>query len=61
MEKKNQNIEESSKKDLTQEEIEDVQGGSCHYSKIVREGEMIKCSKCGNEVSFDVGHCPWCS
>ena len=26
MEEKNQNIEESSKKDLTQEEIEDVQG-----------------------------------
>ena len=27
MEEKNQNIEESNKKDLTQEEIEDVQGG----------------------------------
>ena len=28
MEEENQNIEESSKKDLTQEEIEEVQGGA---------------------------------
>ena len=38
MEEKNQNIEESNKKDLTQEEIEDVQGGGYHYFAAEREG-----------------------
>ena len=41
MEEKNQNIEE--KKDLTQEEIEDVQGGSCPAPVIdvgVKIGEL---------------------
>ena len=37
MEEKNQNIEESSKKDLTQEEIEDVQGGNPRY-KLSKKG-----------------------
>ena len=51
MEEKNQNIEESNKKDLTQEEIEDVQGGAA-----VKGGDIdILCSKnSGSKIPVDV-------
>ena len=39
MEEKNQNTEE--KKDLTQEEIEDVQGGSVHHYGESMEGQKV--------------------
>ena len=49
MEEKNQNIEKSNKKDLTQEEIEDVQGGY-----FIQKGMDVKCTKCGADVQMEL-------